>query len=545
VNEYDIGAAFKEIEDELIASMVRNMEKTHRKEEEEKGFEWSQWQVEQLKSLERYKADNRKKYEGKFKQINREIEALIRTARDVGNMDQEIAILRAIKNGFKGAKKASRGATAEFFKLNDRKLEALIKATTDDMQRAETAILRMANDQYRKAIFNAQVYANTGAGTYEKAVDMATKDLLSRGLTCVEYSNGARHTLKDYADMAIRTASKRAYLTGEGEKRLEWGIHTVIVNKRGNPCPKCLPFCGKVLIDDVWSGGSEEDGAYPLMSHAVAAGLYHPRCKDSHTTYFPGISTADDTWTKEELAAAGGKREQIVRRQYAKRQFDKYQRLAAYSLDSEHKNKYKLKAAQQKNGDDLFSIMDDVKTHREDTPRRLIELVEKYTADNFITLNNTADIPYVYNLDLDVVEINQNHPLFPTYDYRETMIHEIAHRIDHNEFGSPMNLKFSKAIQKAEKDILAQEKRYSDLFDPGGKYEYNMLISDIIGCVTDNVVVGYAYHESQYIGIPGFTELEVFADMFATLYLGDDESVEFVKNELSEVYQAFMEIVGE
>lgn len=41
--------------------------------------------------------------------------------------------------------------------------------------------MRKAEDDYRKAIFNAQVYANTGAGTYEKAVDMATKDMLSRG----------------------------------------------------------------------------------------------------------------------------------------------------------------------------------------------------------------------------------------------------------------------------------------------------------------------------------------------------------------------------
>lgn len=66
----------------------------------------------------------------------------------------------------------------------------------------------MADDQYRKIIYNAQVYANTGAGTYDKAVDMAIKDLISAGLNCVEYSNGARHTLPDYADMAIRTAGK-------------------------------------------------------------------------------------------------------------------------------------------------------------------------------------------------------------------------------------------------------------------------------------------------------------------------------------------------
>ena len=79
--------------------------------------------------------------------------------------------------------------------------------------------------------------------------------MLAAGLKCVEYSNGARHTLANYARMAIRTANKRAYLQGEGTKRREWGLSTVIVNKRGGACPLCLPFVGKVMIDDVWSGG--------------------------------------------------------------------------------------------------------------------------------------------------------------------------------------------------------------------------------------------------------------------------------------------------
>lgn len=274
MDEYDIGEAFAAIENELIASMVRNMER-HRAEETKEGIEWTQWQVEQLKTLEKYKLENQKRYSRQFRSINAKIEDLIRAAHSTGSMEQEIEILEAIKNGFKGYKKASSTMSAKFFRLNERKLNALIKATTDDMKRAETAVLRMANDRYRKAVFNAQVYANTGAGTYEKAVDMATKDLRAAGLNCVEYANGARHTLSDYADMAIRTASKRAYLQGEGEKRQEWGISTVIMNKRGNPCPKCLPWVGKILIDDVWSGGTARDGPYPLMSTAIAAGLYH------------------------------------------------------------------------------------------------------------------------------------------------------------------------------------------------------------------------------------------------------------------------------
>lgn len=354
-DEYDIGAAFSAIEEELIASMMRNMAR-HRAEETKEGIQWAMWQVQQLKALERYKRENQKRYRGKFQILNREMKELIRKARETGGMEQEKRILQAIRRGFKGYGKnrsaAHQAATAEFFKMNDRKFEALIEAVTHDMEKAETAVLRMAEDQYRKIIFNAQVYANTGAGTYEQAVDMASRNFLAAGLNCIEYANGARHTISDYADMAIRTASKRAYLQGEGEKRQEWGISTVIMNKRGNPCPKCLPFVGKVLIDDVWSGG-RKDGLdpntgkrYPLMSKAIEYGLYHPRCKDSHTTYFPGISTADDTWAKEELKAIEQDYAREQKKQYAKRQEEKYGRLAEYSLDEGNKKRYTAKEKQ-------------------------------------------------------------------------------------------------------------------------------------------------------------------------------------------------------
>lgn len=346
-NAYDITAAFAAIENELIASMIRNMDR-HRAEEEKEGMLWSQWQAEQLQALEEYKMRNRKKYGKRFRMLNKRVESLIRMANDTGSMGQEVKILKAIRDGFRGYKRASETLQAEFFKLNERKLEALIKATTDDMQKAETAVLRMANDQYRKTIFNAQVYANSGAGTYEKAVDMATKDMLAAGLNCIQYVNGARHTLSDYADMAIRTASKRAYLQGEGTKRQEWGIATVIMNKRGNPCPKCLPWVGKVLIDDVWSGGKKEGGKYPLMSYAISKGLYHPRCKDVHTTYFPGISTADDTWTEEELEKIGLESREEAKQKHAKRQAEKYERMADNSLDPENRQQYRTRAEKWK-----------------------------------------------------------------------------------------------------------------------------------------------------------------------------------------------------
>ena len=64
------------------------------------------------------------------------------------------------------------------------------------------------------------------------------------------------------------------------------------------------------------------------------------RCKDAHTTYFPGISTADDTWTEEALEEVGLKNQEEAKEQYAKRQEEKYSRLAQYSLDAENRKKY-------------------------------------------------------------------------------------------------------------------------------------------------------------------------------------------------------------
>ena len=97
-DDYDITAAFQAIEDELIASMIRNMDR-HRAEETKEGYEWSMWQAEQLKALEKYKRENQKKYGKQFQQINQEIEDLIRQARVAGGMEQELKILKAIKNG--------------------------------------------------------------------------------------------------------------------------------------------------------------------------------------------------------------------------------------------------------------------------------------------------------------------------------------------------------------------------------------------------------------------------------------------------------------
>ena len=352
MSDYNIREAFEKIEGELIDSMMRNFSR-HRAEETKEGYNWTQWQAEQLKSLEEYRKHNAKKFGKRFKTINGKIEEMIRTAKADGNASQEAEILEAVKDGFKAPKKPSEHSTAEFFKVNDRKLDALVKSTTDDLKRAETAVLRMSNDKYRKAIFNAQVAMNTGAVTYEKAVDMACKDMLNAGLNCVEYKNGARHTLFDYADMAVKTANKRAYLRGEGEKRAEWGVSLVVVNSRQGGCPDCAKYIGKVFIDDVYSNGKKSDGNYPLLSTAIKNGLFHPRCKDSTSTYYEEITTLEPVSPEEE--AEMDRRERLEeKQQYAERQAERFDRRAEYSLDKDNKRIAQTRADEWHDRADMF-----------------------------------------------------------------------------------------------------------------------------------------------------------------------------------------------
>lgn len=374
---YDVSRAFERIENELLESMTRNLKK-HKAEETELGIEWTQWQAIQLEELHRFKQEAAKKYGLEFKSMNKKIRETIANASLQGASDEELNILKALEKGY--VLKRERGLSAGFFQTNQKRLDALMNAVEHDMKTAQTAVLRYANDQYRKIIFQSQVAASSGAITYEKAVDMATSDFLKNGINCITYSNGAVHNIVSYADMAVRTASKRAYLMGEGQKRQEWGISTVILNKRFNACPLCMPFEGKVLIDDVWSGGTSKDGPYPLMSSAMAAGLYHPNCKDKHSTYFEGISSKPESRYYEEKPVI--KERQLIENKlnHAKRQAKSYNRLAKNSLDAENQETYRARATEWR--DKAKGYREELKSFEESHGLEL-ENVEKYAKEEY------------------------------------------------------------------------------------------------------------------------------------------------------------------
>lgn len=311
MNDYKIKKLYEDMEMELISSMKRNYQR-HLKEEKDIGFEYSQWQAEKLKELKRYQKENKTIIGGYVKQLSKNISDHLKEELNQGS-------IKAINqyNKIMGKNlKPNKIMNHSFFRTNDRKVNALIRAVNNDLKKANTAILRMANDQYRQVIHKSAFFVANGVFTEKQATDKATKELtelqktklaideankdfLGRGFNCIEYKNGRRVNIASYSQMAVRTASLRAQLMGEGDFRKSIGRVLVQSTSHGGACPICQKWENKIFIDDVYSGGTKKDGKYMLLSEAMKQGFLHPNCRHGLTTYYPEAGDIED-YTDEE-----------------------------------------------------------------------------------------------------------------------------------------------------------------------------------------------------------------------------------------------------
>lgn len=311
MNDYNIKKLYEDMEMELISSMKRNY-KRHLKEEDKTGFQYSQWQAEKLKELKRYQRENKKIIGDYTKGLPDKISKHL-------NNELKEGSIKAINqyNKIMGKNlKLNKIMNHSFFRTNDRKVNTLIKVVNNDLKTANTAVLRMANDQYRQVIHKSAFFVANGVFTEKQASNMATKELtelqktklaideankdfLNRGFNCIEYKDGRRVNIASYSQMAVRTASLRAQLMGEGDFRKSIGRVLVQSTSHGGACPICQKWENKIFIDDVYSGGTKKDGKYMLLSEAMKQGFLHPNCRHGLTTYYPELEDIED-YTDEE-----------------------------------------------------------------------------------------------------------------------------------------------------------------------------------------------------------------------------------------------------
>lgn len=370
---YDINVIFEAMTIDLINSLKRNIS-GHKANELREGFRWEMWQRAKLRNAYRRK---NKKGIGKwfaralklvdvvtnfaFKRGERRFERQLKQAMDSGKVVGKIATvdvdiklpqevmpeLRKRVPSHKHKKLYQAPKETAFFGMNERKLEALQESVKGDLKKAENGVMRKMDDVYRQTIYKAEVNMAAGAKTLDQAIDMATKDFLSKGINTIEYADGRKVSITAYAEMALRTASQRATFLGEGKKRDEFGVYTVLMSAHNNCSPMCLPYQGTVMIDDVYTSITKEkalelqkETGYELLSVAMENHAFHPSCRHSLATFFPGINSIPEP-IDDKKALANYEAEQHQR--YLERGIRMYKRLYEGSIDEVNQLRYKKK----------------------------------------------------------------------------------------------------------------------------------------------------------------------------------------------------------
>lgn len=247
-----IAQIFEDLETALFASLKRNLA-SHIEQEKQTGFDWSAWQAEKLINLGKFREKNEKLLGDYLPEIDEGTRQLLEEQYAEGERraEKELEALKA-----ENAPSVS-GSVGGFHGVNEPRLEKLLEDTRQLEHTAENAALRMMDDVYRTTLHRAEIAMASGSVTLPQAIDMSVKEFLRKGINCIEYKDGRRVNIADYAEMALRSAATRSQMQGLSDRFNAMGYDTVLITEYGQCSDTCLPWQGRVYINDVW-------GQYPL-----------------------------------------------------------------------------------------------------------------------------------------------------------------------------------------------------------------------------------------------------------------------------------------
>lgn len=218
---YSLRDVFEEMTLNLIASMKRNLSR-HEREEENVGFRFDQWQLAKLRSLNKFRRENKKligdagtaankiiddvtqqsfvEGQNRFRRAwDRVVNAVLKPfGRQRAQVETEITFPEDFKEQLSpdpteleqpkpkpknGKKKPAptrplpkAPPEKDFFGVNAKKLKALQDAAKKDLHKGSEAVLRKMDDVYRQVIYKAEAHMTLGGMTLDQAIDKATKD---------------------------------------------------------------------------------------------------------------------------------------------------------------------------------------------------------------------------------------------------------------------------------------------------------------------------------------------------------------------------------
>ncbi len=218
--------------------------------------------------------------------------------------------------------------------------EALNKANAN-LLKAEAHSIQSAMNSMMTSVYLLNSNRYPSSWTLFDALDQELLPQIENGLTGKTTKNGASLNISNYAEGLTRETSQQALLAGQSAVAKDAGFSLVRISEHQSSCPKCQPYQGRVLVDDVWAGG-KPDGKHELLSVAIANGLFHWNCRHTKTIWYPGAyEPKAQAGYDPKKTAVNYQLEQQQR--LMERTIRKYKRIADAALTPERKFQAELK----------------------------------------------------------------------------------------------------------------------------------------------------------------------------------------------------------
>lgn len=215
-------------------------------------------------------------------------------------------------------------------------MRADLTSALDDVVRR---VLRYPNDVYRTAVANSAHKVVLGQGTGVSVQQDAWNALLRRNVTGFRDKAGRQWQLSTYVEMAVRSATRRAWDDAKVATMQTNGINLVSIVVGSGSCAACARWSGKILrtdggptgritVDSAADGKPVEVHVAGSLNDAKRQGWRHPNCRCSTVAYLPGMSVVTDVTHYDPKAEADR-----ARLRELERRVRHYKTKAAIALD--------------------------------------------------------------------------------------------------------------------------------------------------------------------------------------------------------------------
>ena len=306
-------------------------------------------------------------------------------------------------------------------RLNSNQINIIVDNLTQQLNMAAATVGRRCDDMIKQVTLETMAKKLTQGKTVREMQKELERRFENQNITSVTYSNGAEHNIKDYAAMAVRTATTETQNTAQFVQGREWGYDLVRMTSHYPTCEVCAMYQGRVyaVTKEAANGKYKDKDGNPLrfsyLYDTVLTEGYdtvHPNCRHRFSIFSPRAYTLDELteFSRRSTQHFADTRSDAERKAYAKEQAIKRKRNAS------RRQYEKIKSCFPNDAPKTFAAWQRMKSANSQKYR---DLMENYRTLNKLVANQEkGSIIKINSADLNEQEIGAINTYISSESYK-------------------------------------------------------------------------------------------------------------------------------